>query len=204
MTKVIVYVDGFNLYYGLVDRGWRRYLWLDVQKLAASLMDGDKVLTCAKYFTARIIVGDQAKRRRQATYIEALGTLQGLEIIEGKYHDEPYTCYNCGYMHHIPSEKMTDVNIAKEMIVDAFKDNFNTALLLSADADIVPAVKAIRKEFPLKRVTIALPPRRYSKDLVDSANSSFSIGRSHFALNQLPEKVTRPDGFTLERPKTWI
>ena len=166
-------------------------------------MDYDKVLVCTKYFTARIIVGSQAKKQRQAIYLEALATLQELKIIEGKYHDEPYQCYNCGYMHHIPSEKMTDVNIAKEMIVDAFKDNFDTALLISADADIVPAVKVIRQEFPLKRIIVALPPKRYSKDLVDSANSSFPIGRSNFAQNQLPDKVTRPDGFILERPEIW-
>jgi uncharacterized LabA/DUF88 family protein len=203
MNKVIVYIDGSNLYYGLVDRGWRRYLWLDVQKMAESLMDYDKILKCTKYFTARIIVGDQAKKQRQATYIDALNTLQGLEVIEGKYHDEPYKCYDCGFMHHIPSEKMTDVNIAIEMITDAFKDNFDTALLISADADLVPAIKTIRKEFALKRIIAALPPKRYSKDLVDSVNSSFGIGRSHFKQNQLPEQVIRTDGFILERPRTW-
>ena len=31
--KVIVYVDGFNLYYGLKKNlRWRRYYWLDVVK----------------------------------------------------------------------------------------------------------------------------------------------------------------------------
>ena len=32
--KVIVYVDGFNFYYGLrSDRRWKQYYWLDVVKL---------------------------------------------------------------------------------------------------------------------------------------------------------------------------
>ena len=30
MERVSVYVDGFNLYYGLRSRGWRRYYWLDL------------------------------------------------------------------------------------------------------------------------------------------------------------------------------
>ena len=29
--RVAVYVDGFNLYYGLRSKGWRRYYWLDLR-----------------------------------------------------------------------------------------------------------------------------------------------------------------------------
>ena len=31
MDRVIVYVDGFNLYYGLRSKGWKRFYWLDIQ-----------------------------------------------------------------------------------------------------------------------------------------------------------------------------
>ena len=27
--RVNVYIDGYNLYYGLKSKEWRRYLWLD-------------------------------------------------------------------------------------------------------------------------------------------------------------------------------
>jgi len=30
MDRAIVCIDGFNLYFGLCDKGWRRYLWLDL------------------------------------------------------------------------------------------------------------------------------------------------------------------------------
>ncbi len=29
MDRVIVYIDGFNLYFGLKSKGWRRYFWLN-------------------------------------------------------------------------------------------------------------------------------------------------------------------------------
>ena len=32
--RVAVYVDGFNLYYGLRSKGWRRYYWLDLHRLS--------------------------------------------------------------------------------------------------------------------------------------------------------------------------
>ena len=31
--RVAVYVDGFNLYYGLKSKGWRRFYWLDIRAL---------------------------------------------------------------------------------------------------------------------------------------------------------------------------
>jgi uncharacterized LabA/DUF88 family protein len=203
MQKVIVYIDGFNLYHGLVEKGWRRYLWLNIQKMAENLMMFNQELVCTKYFTARIRVGDKDKKQRQTTYIEALQTLTNLEIVEGKYHSEPYLCRNCGFLHNVPSEKMTDVNIASEMIIDAVKDKYDIGLLISADADLVPAIKIIRGNYAEKRVTVGFPPARYSKDVADSVNSSFYLSRAHFARNQLDEKITRGDGFILQRPITW-
>ena len=52
--RVIVYVDGFNLYYGLKDSGLRRYYWLDIQKLAENLLKPNQRLVTVRYFTTRI------------------------------------------------------------------------------------------------------------------------------------------------------
>ena len=37
MSRVILYVDGFNLYFGLRSKGWRKYYWLDLVHLARVL-----------------------------------------------------------------------------------------------------------------------------------------------------------------------
>ena len=52
--RVIVYVDGFNLYYGLKDSGLRRYYWLDIQKLAKNLLKPNQRLVAVRYFTTRL------------------------------------------------------------------------------------------------------------------------------------------------------
>mgnify|MGYP006892872337 CR=1 FL=1 len=36
--RVIAYIDGFNLYFGMKQGGWNDSLWLNVQKLASSLL----------------------------------------------------------------------------------------------------------------------------------------------------------------------
>jgi hypothetical protein len=54
MQRVIAYVDGFNLYFGLKQSGFRRYYWLDLAMLARHLLKPNQQLVATHYFTARI------------------------------------------------------------------------------------------------------------------------------------------------------
>ena len=202
MARVITYIDGFNLYYGLCDSGWRRLLWLNVRQLSINLLKASQQLVFTKYFTARIS-GPPDKRKRQQTYLEALETLPDLRIFYGKYQLNPWTCRNCGFEEQVPKEKMTDVNIAVELLADAFHDAYDTAILVSADSDLTGPVETVKRLFPRKRVVVAFPPRRFSIDLRGTATASFTIGRAKLRQSQLPRSITKPDGFVLERPAKW-
>jgi len=37
LERRIFYIDDFNLYFGLKDKGWRKYYWLDLEKLCLKL-----------------------------------------------------------------------------------------------------------------------------------------------------------------------
>ena len=205
-NRVVAYVDGFNLYFGLRESNLQRYYWLNIRSLAERLLKFNQELVYTKYFTARIN-GDPEKEKRQATYIEALETLRGnndFEIYTGHYQRDPYECSRCKATYLIPHEKMTDVNIATQMLLDAFNNRFDKALLISADADLVPPVRAIREQYPEKGITVAFPPNRYSGDLKRAANGFVYINRSDISQSQFPPKVEKDDGFTLERPSTWV
>jgi uncharacterized LabA/DUF88 family protein len=210
--RVIVYVDGFNLYYGLRDAGFRRYYWLDVHRLGRNLLKPGQSLVAVKYFTARISgvtrqEGNRAEvegsRRRQLRYLEALESVEGLRVYEGHFLRQRQRCRRCGYEWFKPEEKMTDVCIATELLCDAFEDRFDTALLVSADSDLVPPIEAIRRAVPSKRVVVASPPRRQSRQLDKAASAHFRIGRSVLAKSQLPEVVRRDRGPDLKRPDAW-
>jgi hypothetical protein len=54
VKRVLAYVDGFNLYFGLKEAGFRRFYWLDVIALARNLLKPDQHLIATHYFTARI------------------------------------------------------------------------------------------------------------------------------------------------------
>ena len=50
MERVIAYVDGYNLYYGLREKGWRRFYWLNIQAMAQHLLKPNQTLVTTKYF----------------------------------------------------------------------------------------------------------------------------------------------------------
>ena len=50
--KAIVYIDGYNLYYGLLKG--TPYKWLDLWALARALLKEDIELLAVKYFTAPV------------------------------------------------------------------------------------------------------------------------------------------------------
>lgn len=202
MKKVIAYVDGFNLYFGLKEKGWRRFYWLNIQHLVQNLLKHNQQLIMTKYFTARVI-GSPDKEKRQSTFIEALETLSDFEIFYGKYQLNPRYCPNCKFEDKVPNEKMTDVQIAVEMLSDAFEDKFDVALLVSADSDLTPSIRAIKQMFPDKLIVAAFPPARFSSELTSVAHAYLQIGRAKFARSVFPDKVRKADGFILQCPSPW-
>lgn len=203
MPRVISYIDGFNVYYGLKSQQWERYFWLDVQALSRNLLKADQTLAHTKYFTARVSQPPD-KVKRQNTYLEALQTLPDVSLYFGHYLTTPRTCRNCGFTYDAPQEKMTDVNIAVELLQDAFVDAFDTAILISADSDLIAPIAAVRRLFPEKRIVVACPPGRFSVNLTRAAHAHLKIGQASIKKSQLPEEVTTAPGFILRRPTSWV
>jgi hypothetical protein len=95
LVDVVAYVDGFNLDHGLKAKHGRRYLWLDLEALVASLLKRDQRLEAIKYFTASVR-DDLPARARQSTYLAALSAHTGVQIIVGRFQEKHRTCWKCG------------------------------------------------------------------------------------------------------------
>ena len=204
-NRVAVYIDGFNLFYGMRSKGWKRFYWLDVYQLAENLLLSSQQLSFVRYFTAPILSdpSDPDKDKRQKTYLDALSTLPNLNIENGYYVTKRHKCPNCGAPKTIYEEKTTDVNIAVAMLTDAYANLFDTAILISADGDLVRPVKTILASFQNKRVVVAFPPDRHSNDLRKNAAAHFTIRRGVIARSQLPNQVIGKNGHVLHRPSSW-
>lgn len=200
--RVGVYIDGFNLYFGILQKRWRDVLWLNLEQFSAALLKAGQSLTYVKYFTARIS-GPPDKRKRQETFIEAVGTLPKVQTYFGKYRAEKRTCRSCHSVDWVPREKMTDVNIATEILVDAYDDRCDLVMLVGGDSDLVPPLAAVKRLFSSKRVVVAFPPARNSKELEGVAHGYIRVDRSMLLRSQFPEEVTKSNGHTLHRPAKW-
>ena len=200
--KVIAYVDGFNLYHGLKEMNWRRYYWLDIPKLCRHLLEPGQHLLYVKYFTSHI-KGPDDKRKRQSTYLEALNTLHGMKLYYGKYQLTPTECPKCNYRYDSPEEKMTDVQLATQLVADALTKKFDTALLLSGDIDLLPAVEVVREECPAKRIIAVFPPKRYCDEVKKAVHGYLHVTEQSLQVSLLPKEVPKVGGYILRCPLHW-
>lgn len=71
MKKTIVYIDGYNLYYGLLKG--TPYKWLDLLSFSRSLLAADHEILAINYFTAPVKTHphDPAALDRQKVYLQA-------------------------------------------------------------------------------------------------------------------------------------
>jgi uncharacterized LabA/DUF88 family protein len=203
VVRVGVYIDGFNLYHGLKQKHGRKYLWLDLQTLAGGLLKPGQILTKVVYFTARVR-NDPIGVQRQSDYIDTLRDQCPLvTVIEGRFQEKNRRCRHCGTGWVVYEEKETDVNIAIALVEDAVADEYDTAIIISADSDLCPAVRSVRRLSPTKRIVAAFPPRRQSGELQRATDGSFTIGDAKFRQAQLPASVTTVAGVVLSRPSHW-
>jgi uncharacterized LabA/DUF88 family protein len=199
------YIDGFNLYFGLKSKGWRKYYWLDLVRLSQALLKPEQQLMHSHYFTARIrnSRGNNQDARRQSLWLDALATLPDLTIHYGHYLPKRRICKSCGAQWMSHEEKMTDVNIATQLLTDAYENRFDSALIISGDSDLTTPIKRIRQRFIDKRIIVAFPPGRHSDQLRKTANGNFTIGEAKLRQNRMPDRITTATGHTLIRPSQW-
>lgn len=73
-------------------------------------------------------------------------TNQGIVVVKAgllKVHENA-PCYHCGRRTMVLQEKGVDVRMATEMVMAAVHDHEDTVVVLSSDADMIPALEVVR------------------------------------------------------------
>lgn len=199
--RVAAYIDGFNLYFGIRQNG-RRHLWLDLEGLVQSLLKPRQQLVAVRYFTARVR-NDPPAEQRQQTYLNALAAHSSLiEIRQGRFQQKTKKCYSCRSSWYEYEEKETDVSLSVSLLEDGVNRLYDTALIVSADSDMSPAIHALKRLVPGIRVIAALPPNRNSAGLKAVCDAAITIGIAKIRQAQLPETVMA-GSHRLTRPAHW-
>lgn len=209
---VIAYIDGYNLYNGMKEKGWNCYYWLDLRRLSLNLLqllrqqnfiDGDYALQDVKYFTSKV-KRNPKRHKRQKTYLEALEINSGIHPYYGDTRFHLNKCGKCGFETEVPEEKIVDVYLATEMVADAFNGNYDIALLISGDIDQIPTVEAIKSNHHTKKVVSVFPPMRTNDNLAAISHKVLHITEDLLKNSLLPDEITKPSGFILKRPARWV
>ncbi len=206
------YIDGYNLYYGLLkDRSNVKSgaKWLDLHRLACRLMPKEEV-DRVYFFTARVSspASDPGLDTRQDTYLRALATNPKVTVVEGKFVTRPRRLFLADGTPNrvevlVNEEKGSDVNLATHLVADGFRGSYDKAVVVSNDSDLVTPIRLVKEE--LGRFVRVLSPHRSDKASKDLVSASSHHGHLHLDLLlecQLPNEVEGPTG-TIRRPASW-
>lgn len=196
-------MDGFNFYYGLKAKGWKKFYWLDVVNFFESMLNANQELVEVSYFSAR--PHNPIAARKQDLFFNANKRNSKFHLILGKYLKKDLKCPNCGGVIHTFEEKETDVRVATQIINDVYKNRCDITIIVSADSDMVPAVELIRDIAPVHKIFVYFPPLKHSITLSNSCDMVRKLSEYKARFNQavLPEEVTFPSGYVAKRPDNW-
>lgn len=205
--RSIVYIDGFNLYYGAVKDGPHK--WLDLAGFFKMLRRDDD-LQRVHYFTA-MVGGDPGLR--QGEYVRALMTTDLINVVLGKFKTKEVdcrvdTCCHAGRRKfRVSCEKRTDVQIALQMLEDAYEDRCDTFILVSGDSDLVPAVRRVLDKFRKKKVLVYVPCRDPERgaavELRQAATNHRNLPINMLKMCQFPAEMPDGAGGIIRKPLGW-
>lgn len=168
-NRVMIFIDGSNVYHSIRDLHHRTDI--DYAKLANCLAEGRDLQRTYFYNAMVDQTVDPKGYQDQQRFIAALKTL-------------PYFELRLGYLIYRgtpprPLEKGVDVRLAVDMLTRAYGDQFDVAVLVSADNDFAHLVQAVKDRG--KHVEVALFDQRASssRQLREAADRVIGIDAAY-------------------------
>jgi len=182
--RTACFVDGYNVYYGLVHG--TAFKWLDLTSLIEKVLrvqSPQNSLAKVYYFTSPVLPllasKGTASHEAQHTYIRALKS-KGVEVVQGKHRldkgkaPEFVTGADPSRQRMVDiwslEEKQTDVNLALSLYRFALKqralpepERVSQLVVFSNDSDFEPALAAVREDFPEVSIGVIAPIREGMK-----------------------------------------
>ena len=138
--RVAVYIDGSNFYGYLKDKeiGFLKGIKFDFKAFVDFLVGDKRELVSKRYYTGifRNLDGSEKSEglvRGQQKFLQNLKN-DGFNIKRGRIMP----------IDKVYKEKGTDVKIAVDLIVGAVDDLYDTAILVSSDTDLIPAIRYVK------------------------------------------------------------
>jgi uncharacterized LabA/DUF88 family protein len=137
--KVAVYFDGSNFYYKLRELEIPNITYFNYGKFSEWLAR-DREIISKRYYVGVVRAkndnekGQKLRKEQQRLFSHLTSTDQNFIVKQG------YIMNNNGSYH----EKGVDVKIAVDLLVGAYENIYDTAILISSDTDLIPVIKKIK------------------------------------------------------------
>ena len=231
MIRVVAYIDGYNLFYGrlkhkdkVINEKRRQLRWLNLHKLIERFCKPIENYDIQKinFYTAKIKAfyqGDKSPKR-QREYFKALKTIDNLKIIKGRFSENETCMPKAPISNPIEmvevikiEEKRSDVNLACHLVKDAYENNFDLAVIITNDSDLLEPIKIVK--YLKKDFLILSPHNPICYDFVENfGKNEFGdydyknlrkISNNDIKQSQFPDEII--DEFTnkliAKRPDKW-
>lgn len=164
--RVMIFIDGSNLYHVLKQNTDKRDL--DYKKFSQKLC-GDRELIRTYYYNIRHEDPDNPRlAESQDRFLHSLYETEYLEVKLGIWKQRGQTMV----------EKGVDVMIAADLISHAYEDHYDTAILVSGDADFYPALQVVKDTG--KQVEVAAFDSNLSSEAARFSDSIIKFNKTYF------------------------
>jgi len=204
MTKIRinVYIDGFNLYHSTLQHTYKDCRWLNLFEFSKRLINPKTEKIQDVYYFSSIPSWFPDKAKKHLLYIYALRSV-GVKDILGKFSIRERKCPSCNCRYQTHEEKKTDINIAITLFADAVADKFDTALILSGDSDLTPAITKLKELYPNKKIGIIVPKGQSAMNLKQHSDFFKKVQSKDLKKSLLPLQVTYNNKI-ITAPTGWL
>ncbi|MEK6952533.1 MAG: NYN domain-containing protein [Nanoarchaeota archaeon] len=168
MKRVAVFIDGNNFYFGLrklygKNKSLKNFNFEEFSQFLA----GENEVVAIYYYNALLDKEqNEEKYESQKEFFERLRKIPHFHLVLCKLLKRNIT--DTDKFYYIIKED--DINMAVDMVENAYEDNFDVAILVSGDGDFLPAVRSVKKKDKfVKNIFFKASSSRNLKDFCDES-----------------------------------
>lgn len=174
LEKVCVFIDGSNFYFSLKRNN--RPTRVDYYQLSLALAGPDRQLYRTFYYNASYDKNHfPDKAKTQMTFLDSLDRTPFLELRLGRLVPNPTTG---------ATEKGVDVLMASDMVYQAFRGYFDTAVVVTENSDFTDVIEQVKNAG--KHVEIANFTDGQTRDLIRAVDTWIPLDQ---VLTQYAAKI---------------
>tara|TARA_Y100000310_G_scaffold344591_1_gene458182 strand:- start:9771 stop:10364 length:594 start_codon:yes stop_codon:yes gene_type:complete len=144
MKRVILFIDGSNFYYGLksIYGNSKELSNFNFKKLGKILAEGRELLEIFYYNAPLDYTKSPEKYAKQQKFFEKIKSTGKVKLILSRLQKRKIK----GTEKYYYVVKGDDIHIAADMIKGAYENHYDIAVLVSGDADFIPAVSIVQEK----------------------------------------------------------